>query len=138
MLQIFFEATPTICLALTSPVQPFQRQSQSHSVVSIKCRNVSADTVVLIVSSKFCFQGWPPIFRFGRIPHGLQPSVHLLALLTKLHSTGCPTDYELPLSAFPAIVRESQKVEGVRLPVLLFRIPPLIPAKTDHARFVRM
>ena len=89
--QILSETFPVERGFLTPPIQPLKDYSFGHIIVSLYSSAITADTIVLIVTSELRPQRRPPLFELRSAAYIPEPYIHLLACLAKLLRTGLTT-----------------------------------------------
>ena len=122
MLQVRFEVFPCERSLLTPPVQPLKNQSFGLIVESPNSSTITADTIVLKVTSQLRPQRWPPILKLSRAAYLPEPYIHLLARPAKLLRAGLATQRWIPFTTPTPVMGKTQKVKGMGLVVL-----PVLP-----------
>ncbi len=134
--QILIETFPIEPLTLTATVQPFSCQSQGFKVKPIERSHIAADTVILIVSTEFGCQCWPPFLGLLVIPYLSKPVVHLRTFLTKFLPARLTAHNEFTLATFAAEMGKTKKIEGIGLASLSLSVLSFVSAKTDGSRLL--
>ena len=138
MFQILNETFPIEPLTLTATVQPFSCQSQGFKVKPIERSHITADTIVLIMSTEFGCQSRPPFLGLLVIPYLSEPIVHLFAFLTKLLPARLAAHNEFTPATGATEMGKPQKVKGIGLTSLSLCVLSFVPAEADGSRFLRV
>lgn len=91
VLQIRREAFPIERGFLAPPIDPLKDQSFGHIMVSLNSSTITADAIILKVTSQLRLQRRPPFLKLRRAAYLPEPYIHLLARLAKLLGTGLTT-----------------------------------------------
>ena len=75
MLQIAIEPPVGERLLLAAAIKPLEGQSQREAVKAVDRPRITADPVVLVMSSQLGFKGRPPFFHRVDVPHLTEPVV---------------------------------------------------------------
>ena len=122
MLQICFEAFPVERGFLAPPIKPLKYQLLCHIMVSLNSSAITADAIVLKVTSQLRLQRWPPLLKLRCTAYLSEPYIHLLARFAKLLGTGLTTQCRITFAVLAPVMGKTQKVKGVGLMVL--PVPP--------------
>ena len=72
-------------------------------MVSLNSSAITADTIVLIVTSQLRLQRRPPLLKLRRAAYLPEPYIHLLARLAKLLGTGLTTQCRITFAALTPV-----------------------------------
>jgi len=111
--QICTETSPVERLTLTAPIEPFQSHTQCQRIKALQQPHITADTVILIMTSELSLQNRPPLFCLLVIAYLSKPVVHLFAFHTEFLTAGLTTNYKLTLATCVAVMGKAKKVKGV-------------------------
>ncbi len=138
MLQICFEAFPVERGFLAPPIKPLKYQLLYHIMVPLNSSAITADTIVLIVTSQLRLQRWPPLLKLRCTAYLPEPYIHLLARLAKLLGTGLATQHRITFAAPTPVMGKTQKVKGMGLMVLPVSPASLLSFQVDDTSLLRM
>ena len=122
VLQICFKAFPRKRAFLAPPIKPLKYQLLRHIMVSFYSMAITADTIILIVTSQLRPQRRPPFLKLRSATYLPEPFIHLLARLAKLFGTGLTTQCWITFSTLSPVMGKTQKVKGMRL--VVFPVSP--------------
>ncbi len=99
VLQIRCEAFPVERRFLAPPIDPLKDQSFGHIMVSLNSSAITADAIILKVTSQLRLQRRPPFLKLRCAAYLPEPYIHLLTRLAKLLATGLATQCWITFAA---------------------------------------
>ncbi len=117
VLQIRCEAFPIERGFLAPPIDPLKDQSFGHIMVSLNSSAITADAIVLKVTSQLRLQRWPPILKLRCAAYLPEPYIHLLTRLAKLLRTGLTTQCRITFAALTPVMGKTKEIKGMGLVV---------------------
>ncbi len=104
VLQVRCEAFPIERGFLAPPIDPLKDQSFGLIMVSLNSSAITADAIVLNVTSQLRLQRWPPLLKLRCAAYLPEPYIHLLAHLAKLLATGLTTQCRITFAALTPVM----------------------------------
>ena len=127
---------PGKAFPLASAIDPFEGHPSRLLIEGPHLPHVAADAEVVVVSSEFRLEHWPPLGQFRNVADRLQPQIGRSQLGSQFLGACLPSKLKGALPRFIAVMRKTKKVKGLYLATSLLGFLPCLSSELYNARFL--